>query len=45
MRALEAHAWAALGRLARAAGDHAEAERLDAAAATRAARLGMVVAR
>jgi class 3 adenylate cyclase/tetratricopeptide (TPR) repeat protein len=43
MRALEAHAWGALGRLARAGGDHAGADRLDAAAAARAAELGMIV--
>jgi hypothetical protein len=35
----------ALGRLARAAGDHGEAERLEAAATGRAAELGMIVAR
>jgi hypothetical protein len=43
MRALEAHAWAALGRLARAGGDQAGADRLDVAAAARAAELGMIV--
>jgi class 3 adenylate cyclase/tetratricopeptide (TPR) repeat protein len=45
MRALEAHAWAGLSRLASAAGDRAEADRLAAAAAARAAALGLIVAR